>query len=647
MGRFTKRVIAGLTAALVLAGGASAQFLVDDLNHGSNEHRLGNYWYYYVSDDGGALEAATAAQHNAIITTAQPGDAFGSMTFKAMEAMGRNGTGGAVLRYSGWGTATLGDYTTSHYPLVGMGMLLTDHDTIGYGPEFANVSSITFWARSGAEPQVFIFKVETTENAPVGEFERFVRANSRPDSSNAAPNTPRWNMANAYATKFNATETWTQYTVNLGNIVPPTVARGSFIGTGVASGSVGGGNNGQAASLTTTSGLAQFPWWGYSFTFNPNNATKIAWQVQHEDNETSLSGGELRVDDIQFHGSFTYTPHNVCNTCVGQARPQGSVKFSDFEGSDPLMNALGFYWYAYNDSIAGGQSEILNVVPNPHVTGQWIMDVEGAGNPGNAANIEFITYGMFNDRNNPGSQIQSFVGIGTNLYNSEDPRTEWTFLNATQAQHTGIAFDFRVSGSAVQFISVEFQDKSDVLNAEDNFDDGQVFHTRIPVTGRHGQWTSAVVHRDNLVLPKWVMTNNTLRRHGTTLNWNELGKIQFKIEGQAAGTLAIDNVYWVTTGVNVRHTAAARATGLRATYNRGVVGVNWDAASTIRDGKISLINTRGRVISSTPITNVSGNRITANLGSNTIPTGMYFVRIDARDVNGKRIVQQAPISIVK
>jgi hypothetical protein len=51
-------------------------------------------------------------------------------------------------------------------------------------------------------------------------------------------------------------------------------------------------------------------------------------------------------------------------------------------------------------------------------------------------------------------------------------------------------------------------------------------------------------------------------------------------------------------------------------------------------------------VASAPIAAV-GNKVTAKLGAGSLPTGMYFVRVAAKDVSGKQIVRQAPVSIVK
>jgi len=92
---------------------------------------------------------------------------------------------------------------------------------------------------------------------------------------------------------------------------------------------------------------------------------------------------------------------------------------------------------------------------------------------------------------------------------------------------------------------------------------------------------------------------------------------------------------------------AASSAALRASYNRGSVSVNWNPTSRISSGTISLVNVRGVTVASTSV-RASSNNVSATLGTKAaLPTGMYFIRVDARDVSGKRIVQQVPVQIVK
>jgi hypothetical protein len=111
------------------------------------------------------------------------------------------------------------------------------------------------------------------------------------------------------------------------------------------------------------------------------------------------------------------------------------------------------------------------------------------------------------------------------------------------------------------------------------------------------------------------------------------------------GTVIEGNPF--STRICVNASRRSVSAPLRASYARGSISINWNAGSQIRSGTVSLINVKGATVASTSIRPNSSN-ISAKLGSRaTLPAGMYFVRIDARDVNGKRIVQQVPVNIVK
>ena len=102
-----------------------------------------------------------------------------------------------------------------------------------------------------------------------------------------------------------------------------------------------------------------------------------------------------------------------------------------------------------------------------------------------------------------------------------------------------------------------------------------------------------------------------------------------------------------STSVNSCPFAKFASVPLRASYSRGGVSVNWNAPSNISSGTISLVNVRGVTVASTSV-RASSNNVSATLGTKAaLPTGMYFIRVDARDVSGKRIVQQVPVQIVK
>jgi hypothetical protein len=97
----------------------------------------------------------------------------------------------------------------------------------------------------------------------------------------------------------------------------------------------------------------------------------------------------------------------------------------------------------------------------------------------------------------------------------------------------------------------------------------------------------------------------------------------------------------------VRYVAqSAKVPAFRVSYAKGKVGVTWNSATKISGGTVNLINQKGVTVSS-GLVSVSGKKVTASLGAGTIPAGIYYVRVSLKDVDGKKIVQQASVSIVK
>jgi hypothetical protein len=406
--------------------------------------------------------------------------------------------------------------------------------------------------------------------------------------------------------------------------------------------------------------------------FDINNIARVAWQVQSGAGGggwvspmgavDSLGAGNLTVllDDIEFHG-FRFVPENMCESCIVSALPAGSEQFSNFQAPsehspygdarNELPGGLWTYWYAYDDNGAldnqgnPGTSEILTGVAVGEF-GEQIIVQEG-DDLFVGITFELGRQLSIDDPNVGVVSMDPFVGIGTNLY--DDLMNDPEFFDATAEGVHGLYFEYLTNAPVLTF---ELHDRYDVGSPAQR-PETAVWYINLP--GETGaEWRRARVPFSVLTtrtewdgVREWTLANPAI----AAKQLNALAKFQFKIQGDQGqmGGLQIRNAYFLdAAGSPVRHRdSGARAAGLRANYNRGVVAVNWNAASTVASGRISLVNTRGRVISSAPIANVSGNRITANLGSGNIPTGMYFVRIDARDMNGKRVTQQIPLSIVK
>jgi len=86
---------------------------------------------------------------------------------------------------------------------------------------------------------------------------------------------------------------------------------------------------------------------------------------------------------------------------------------------------------------------------------------------------------------------------------------------------------------------------------------------------------------------------------------------------------------------------------LSAYHVKGGISVSWNAGLQISGGTITLVNIKGETVASTPV-KAGGGNVSATLGlKSTLPAGMYFVRVNARDVSGRQIVRQVPVSVMK
>jgi len=625
MGRFTKAILGGTAAALLAAGSAmAADFLLTNFDDNTNVSNIGTYFYYYSAcsphitnrgpckiDDLPVLLDAVADDGKHYIGGE---DDYGPLTFLG-GPVGAGGSGhSAALTIKGMSghdpekdvtngqpmsALPPGNTGKGYYPGFGFGILLTDDDDVGLA-DFAKVTAVKFKVKASAAVTLG-FKVETIENSW--------------NWSGLPASDP--NPSNAYRknTSLTAGDDFTEVTIKIPD------------------------------DLTRESG------WGTPFDFKPAHATKIAWYVNANNNATLVGKAiNIYIDDVVFVGSFTYVSPDICQGCANTSFtvPTPNKKLADFDGDDPLANTRSEYWYHYTDSVGGGNSRVSGLVPGYE---GMVMDVAGKGRDGsNAAALEYELGQPY--QNASKVTVEPFVGIGTNLFAE---RSDNNFANASP--FTGIYFEYMTRGT--KWLDVELADEWDVrknAKGERLADlDGEVYYTRVEGS-ENGEWKSATVPFSKFVLPSWVKRGGTRRKvEGGDPKWidiYQLAQLKFKVKGSGTGEIYIDNVYfygadkWGDAGSVKLVGSKAKVSGLRATYSRGVVGVNWSAAQSVASGKIQLVNTKGRVVASSPIS-TAGGKVTASLRANTLPTGMYFVRMNAKDVNGAKVVQQAALSIVK
>jgi len=628
MGRFTKMFVVGTAAALLAAGSAMADFLLTNFDDGTNVSNIGTYFYYYSACSDHPLNQGPCKIADQPVLwegRADDGqryigdpDEYGPFTYLGGPVGYGDKGKSAALTIKGLpqfdpekdvvngqpDKMPPGNSGKGYYPGFGFGILLTDDDDVGLDA-FGGVTAVKFKLKLTASAAVKIgFKVEMIQNS---------WGWSGLPASNANP-------SDCYRKILTVTPgDWAEYTVRFTD-------------------------------------LEQEGWGSGTYTFNAAQATKIAWYVNGNANP-GLVGKDINVmiDDVEFLGTFSYTSPDICDGCDGAGFnvPALSKLLSDFEDEPYLKNKRNEYWYSYTDQVGGGNSSVGGLIPNPDVPGEMIMDVVNRGRTGqgNAAALEYDLGDPY--KNTSGVTVEPFVGVGTNLFR---PAQNDRYANA--GPFTGIYFEYKTT--AASWLDVELADKWDVTFAPNTQDrlgdlDGEVYYTR--VKGTNGEWKSATVPFSKFVLPSWVKRGGKRRMAGADgtmipLDIYQLAQLKFKVKGSGSGEIYIDNVYfyggsdWGEPGA-VKHVGSkAKVSGLRATYSRGVVGVNWSAAQPVASGKIQLLNTKGRVVASAPIS-ASGSKVTASLSANTLPTGMYFVRMNAKDVKGAKIVQQSALSIVK
>ena len=91
---------------------------------------------------------------------------------------------------------------------------------------------------------------------------------------------------------------------------------------------------------------------------------------------------------------------------------------------------------------------------------------------------------------------------------------------------------------------------------------------------------------------------------------------------------------------------AAKTNGLRVSYAKNRVSVNWAPSAKIGSGTVQLLNVKGVAVS-TAFIKANSSKVSVKLGTVGVPAGMYFVHINAVGQNGKKIVAQSAIGVVK
>jgi hypothetical protein len=288
----------GAIASLAFSLPAFSDFVLDDLEDGNGENKLGRYWYTYQTY---SPKISLTPAEGADFTPAAGG--YNSSLYAA--AMAFSGLDG--------GTG---------YPEIVMATDVSASETAGIGASFNDVDSIVFWAK-GPSGLKFHFNVHTEEGA----------------SNSGYYTTP--------AITVSGNNAWARYSYSLKPV------------TAVAAADVGKDLSDVGSPTGKAGGLTQAAYYGKAFTFVPSKVTALSWAIKKDENTsggtTSPASGTFAVDDITFKGAFTppatTTPPGTTPPGTTPSdnfgAPPPSVLLADFTAS---KNALGQYGYSYKNT---------------------------------------------------------------------------------------------------------------------------------------------------------------------------------------------------------------------------------------------------------------------------------------------------------
>ena len=591
MGRYTlKAALLGL-ASVLMASSSLFAALLDDHEDGTNNNEFEAYWYYYDDNAGLGIDdrplAAPSSNPSVINVEFTPGprEAYGdpSDTWEVKDYTFTCGEE-AGNKYATM-PFTFGDVWTASYgdamPYVGLGTMLADE---GKTLDLTGATSVKFKIRSHAGPLAIDFKIQTLDIDQDSSF-------------------------GYYQKSVSVTTDWTEVEVLLADLKQPAWA------TGVK-----------------------------KFDFDITKCTKLAWEVQNEDN-TTTTVDTLDVDDISIE-PFTFVSTTVWTETKALSPLPTTGQFAKFETAPKNVCPLNFYWYAYNDKAIGGGAEVTGGATENLETGLLNLTLtEGTGSPGETGTAAFLQYTLGPVIDKAGVSVQSFVGIGVNLYDSAAA----TYWNATTDNVSSIYFQYMADGDA-KYVTLELSDINDVADkdhpdkADSDRGAGIVWYRNLLPTD--GQWVAVEIPFSQLI------THDTWEGYNAIpLDATKLAKLQFKVQGaqDAGGYFAIDNVFFPGAPFDVAvkdfKVASSKLSGISAIYRNGKVNVSWNGNGALDNGKINLINTAGAVVASSSFARTG--KLSTSFSTAKLSAGMYFVKLNAIGANGKAVVMQSPVHIVK
>jgi hypothetical protein len=589
MGRFTlKTALLGLASVLLASSSLFAvDSKVDDHEDGTNQNDFLYYWYYY--DDNSGLGINDRPQ---VETPGTPSVINVEFEEKNREAYGNPNDTWKVKEY----TFTVGDDGSNKYAT--MPFTFGSSWKASYGTAYPYVGIGTMLTEEGKSLDLtgataVSFRIKGSEAMSV-DFK--IQTKDIDDDSTFG----------YYQSSFDVTDDWQQITINIADLAQPAWAQKDA-----------------------------------PFDFDITQCTKLAWEVKNEFNMT-VTEATLDIDDVWIIDYEWVSPFIWTDVVpVASSTLPATGLFSNFDVTPANASPLGTYWYAYNDVEIGGTSTVLEGALPDEETGRLLITItEGAAK---------LLYALGPTIDKGGVSVQAFIGIGCNLYDSATAR----YWNATAAGANSVYFHY-YANSDLDKITVEISDNYDVADVNSptktisDRGDGVLWFIDLPATG--DEWYAVEIPFSALKIHEsWEGAN------AIPFNATKMAKLQFKVQGpqDASGYIGVDNIYFpgvseykFTDGSPVLKPASqiARTSGLKVNYLNGKVNVNWNGAKLAK-GKISLINSQGAVFASSSIKNAA--KLSETLSASKLAAGMYFVKFNATDVNGKAINIMSPVQVVK
>ncbi len=275
-----------------------------------------------------------------------------------------------------------------------------------------------------------------------------------------------------------------------------------------------------------------YGWGNYNNKIAPNDPTNwgdkpplsqvlqrcqaFQWQTVEQTAGTEVN---LWVDDIELIGSGSTLPTKPTSTTTGL--------IDNLEDGDG-QNALGGYWYTFDDSDSGG-----NTTVNPPKGSDFAPTSPGAGGSQYCASfsweISAPTYA------NP------FGALGTNLTPDGPP----SVVDASNTQ--GIKITYKSDAHHILKITVN----DTTISSDPN---GCPYQVGLPPT--NGEWKTVTFSWDEFVLPAWFMQENNkagvdaMNSLKLSTRLNKVMQIQFqsapvRYKNGGTGTFSVDDVYTI------------------------------------------------------------------------------------------------------